>query len=152
MIDLSNKSFQTRDDTESEKLLRIAVAQGYSLPKGLKALVGARYFKFVGFPYKSVAFPETANEKDLVMFADVFGDENEELKDILKRTGQFCKAHGYNMIRIYADEGETEYSVSGFAKIFDGGTLKTAVTLKKPMKVTMDEIEKRFGCPVEIVP
>ena len=88
MIDLSNKSFQTRDDTESEKLLRIAVAQGYSLPKGLKALVGARYFKFVGFPYKSVAFPETANEEDLVMFADVFGDENEELKDILKR---ICK-------------------------------------------------------------
>ena len=57
------------------------------------------------------------------------------------------------MLRIYADERETEYSVSGFAKIYpEGGTLKTEITLKKPIKVTLDDIEKRFGCPVEIVP
>lgn len=152
MIDLSNKYFCTKNDSESENLLRIAVAQGYSLPKGLKALIGCRYFKFIGFPYKSVSLPDKVNEDDLVMFADAFGDENEELQEILKRSAQFCKSHGYNMLRIYADERESEYSVSGFAKIVDGGTLKTEITLKKPIKVTLDDIEKRFGCPIEIVP
>lgn len=34
MVDLSNKYFQTRNDLESEKLLRVAVAQGYKLPAG----------------------------------------------------------------------------------------------------------------------
>lgn len=54
MFDLSNKYFQTKDDNESEKLLRIAVAQGYKLPSGLKSIVNCRIFKFTGFPYKSV--------------------------------------------------------------------------------------------------
>lgn len=151
MIDLSNKSFQTRDNTESEKLLRIAVAQGYKLPQGLKSLVGHRYFRFTGFPYKSVSFSDEKCEEDFFLFADVFGDENEELQEILKRTAQFCKAHGYNSLRIYADEGETEYKASGFAQSGDCGTLKTEISLRKPMKITLDDIEKRFGCPVEIV-
>lgn len=46
MIDLSNKCFRTKNDTESEKLLRIAVVQGYTLPAGLKSLVKHDCFKF----------------------------------------------------------------------------------------------------------
>ena len=151
MIDLSNKSFQTRDNTESEKLLRIAVAQGYKLPQGLKSLVNRRKFHFIGFPYKSVSLSDANDDVDYLLFADVFGDENEELQEILKRTAQFCKAHGYNSLRIYADEGETEYKASGFAQSGDCGTLKTEISLRKPIKITLDDIEKRFGCPVEIV-
>lgn len=60
MIDLSNKCFRTKNDTESEKLLRIAVAQGYTLPAGLKSLVKHDCFKFTGFPYRTVSFPKYA--------------------------------------------------------------------------------------------
>ena len=52
MIDLSNKYFRTESDEQSNRLLRIAVAQGYHLPKGIAVLTGNRIFKFTGFPYK----------------------------------------------------------------------------------------------------
>lgn len=58
MIDLSNKYFRTESDEQSNRLLRIAVAQGYHLPKGIAVLTGNRIFKFTGFPYKAVSFPE----------------------------------------------------------------------------------------------
>lgn len=151
MIDLSNKCFRTKNDTESEKLLRIAVAQGYTLPAGLKSLVKHDCFKFTGFPYRTVSFPKYADEDLLIDYADAFGDEAEELNGIVKRTTQFCREHGYAQIRIYADENDTDYSGSAFAKMHNGGNLKTEVKIPKPRKVTLEEIEQRFGCPIEIV-
>lgn len=151
MIDLSNKCFRTKNDTESEKLLRIAVAQGYTLPAGLKSLVKHDCFKFTGFPYRTVSFPKYADEDLLIDYADAFGDEAEELNGIVKRTTQFCREHGYAQIRIYADENDTDYSGSAFANMHNGGNLKTEVKIPKPRKVTLEEIEQRFGCPIEIV-
>lgn len=151
MIDLSNKCFWTKNDTESEKLLHIAVAQGYTLPAGLKSLVKHDCFKFTGFPYRTVSFPKYADEDLVIDYADVFGDEAEELKEIVKRTARFCREHGYAVIRIYADENDTDYSGSAFAKMHNGGNLKTEVKIPKPRKVTLEEIEQRFGCPIEIV-
>lgn len=151
MIDLSNKCFRTKNDTESEKLLRIAVVQGYTLPAGLKSLVKHDCFKFTGFPYRTVSFPKYADEDLLIDYADAFGDEVEELNGIVKRTTQFCREHGYAQIRIYADENDTDYSGSAFAKMHNGGNLKTEVKIPKPRKVTLEEIEQRFGCPIEIV-
>lgn len=152
MIDLSNKYFRTKNDEESEKLLRIAVAQGYNLPKGFKILVSNRIFKFIGFPYKAVSFPDNMSADEMVIdYGDVFGDEDKELKEILERSTRFCRAHGYNMLRIYADENDTEYSGSAFAKTVDGGNIKTETHLPKPRKVTLEEIEQRFGYPIEIV-
>lgn len=152
MIDLSNKCFKTKNDEESERLLRIAVAQGYNLPKGLKSLVGNRFFSFIGFPYKVVSFPRRASADGMMIdFADVFGDEDKELKEILDRTTRFCRMHGYNMLRIYADENDHEYTGTAFAKTVDGGNIKTETHLPKPRKVTLEEIEQRFGCPIEIV-
>lgn len=151
MIDLSNKYFQTRNDLESEKLLRIAVAQGYKLPAGLKVLVTHRIFKFTGFPYKTVSFPDKVNTEICDEYVDIFGDEELELKEILNRSAKFCREHGYTMLRIYADENESDYSGSAFAKTHDGGNVKTQVQIPKPRKVTLEEIEQRFGCPIEIV-
>lgn len=87
----------------------------------------------------------------LIDYADAFGDEAEELNGIVKRTTQFCREHGYAQIRIYADENDTDYSGSAFAKMHNGGNLKTEVKIPKPRKVTLEEIEQRFGCPIEIV-
>lgn len=151
MIDLSNKCFRTKNDTESEKLLRIAVAQGYALPAGLKSLVNHDCFKFTGFPYKTVSFPKYTDEDYLIEYSDVFGNEEEELKEIAKRAAKFCREHGYVVIRIYADENDAGYSGTAFAKTHDGGNVKTHVQLPNPRKVTMEEIEQRFGCPIEIV-
>lgn len=151
MIDLSNKFFKTKNDTESECLLRIAVAQGYTLPAGLKSLVQHRCFKFTGFPYKAISFPEHVDEDSIIYYADVFGDESEELKEIVKRTARFCREHGYAAVRIYADENDTDYSGSAFARMHNGGNLKTEVKILKPRKVTLEEIEQRFGYPIEIV-
>ena len=136
---------------ESEKLLRVAVAQGYKLPAGLKALVTHRIFKFTGFPYKTVSFPDKVNIEIYNEYVDIFGDEEQELKEILNRSAKFCREHGYAVLRIYADENESDYSASAFAKTHDGGNVKTQVQLPKPRKVTLEEIEQRFGYPVEIV-
>lgn len=151
MIDLSNKYFTTKNDMESESLLRIAVAQGYKLPAGLKSLICHRCFKFTGFPYKTVSFPQHANEDSVIDYADVFGDEMEELKEIVKRTARFCREHGYAIVRIYADENDEDYSGSAFAKMHNGGNLKTEIKIPKPRKVTLEEIEQRFGYPIKIV-
>lgn len=152
MTDLSNKYIRTKNDEESERLLRAAVAQGYNLPKGLKALTGNRIFKFTGFPYKAVSLPTNMSTIEMIIdYVDVFGDEDSELKEILDRSTRFCRTHGYNMLRIYADENDTEYCGSAFAKMFDGTNIKTELKLPKPRKVTLEEIEQRFGCPIEIV-
>lgn len=151
MIDLSNKYFRTKNDMESENILRIAVAQGYKLPAGLKSLIHYRCFNFIEFPYKTVLFPKHTDEDSAIDYADVFGDEMEELKEIVKRTAKFCREHGYAIVRIYADENDTNYSGSAFAKMHNGGNLKTEVKIQKPRKVTLEEIEQRFGYPIEIV-
>ena len=150
MMDLSNKCFITENSNESEKLLRLAVSLGYSLPKGLKVLTSGRVFKFTGYPYKAVAFPETAPDS-AIYYSEAFGDEDMELKDIISRATRFCRAHGYNTLRVYADETDENYTGSAYARTADGGSLKSDCIIPKPRKVTLEEIEKRFGCPIEIV-
>ena len=50
------------------------------------------------------------------------------------------------------DENDTEYSGNALAKTINEGSMKTELKLPKPRKVTLEEIEKRFGRPIEIVP
>lgn len=152
MIDLSNKIIRTETNDQSERLLRIAVAQGYNLPKGIKALIDNRTFKFIGFPYKTVSFPDIVPDDMIIEYMEVFGDEEEELREILERSTRFCRAHGYRTLRICADEDDTEYSGYAFAKPHGGGNIKAEMKLPKIRKVTIDEIEQRFGCPIEIAP
>lgn len=59
MIDFANKAITTKSDLESEQLLKKAVAQGFGLPKGEKALITNRFFRFIGSPYKQILIPST---------------------------------------------------------------------------------------------
>ena len=59
MIDFTNKAITTKSDLESEQLLKKAVAQGFGLPKGEKALIANRFFRFIGSPYKQILIPAT---------------------------------------------------------------------------------------------
>ena len=54
MIDFTNKCIVTENNVESEQLLKKAIAQGFNLPKGQKAMESNRYFHFIGSPYKHV--------------------------------------------------------------------------------------------------
>ena len=47
MIDFTNKAITTKSDLESEQLLKKAVAQGFGLPKGEKALIANRFFRTI---------------------------------------------------------------------------------------------------------
>lgn len=150
MIDLSNKRFITEDDSETEALLKMAVSQGFQLPKGLKALVGNRYFNFVGSPYKTVSCPKVAGDS-AVTFSEVFGDEVEELKTILDKAMRYCRSHGYALLNIYVNEHDTEFTGKAVTKTEDNSAVHMDLKLSKPRKVTLEEIEAHFGYPVEIV-
>jgi hypothetical protein len=150
MIDLTNKCLVTETANESERLLRFAVAQGYALPKGLKVLTSWRIFKFTSYPYKAVSCPDAVPDS-AIYYSELFGDENADLKDIILRATRFCRSYGYNTLRLYADETDENYTGSAFSRTVDGGYLKSSCTIPKPRKVTLEEIEKRFGCPIEIV-
>ena len=150
MVDLSNKRFITETDLETEALLKMAVSQGFQLPKGLKALTGCRYFNFVGSPYKTVSCPKVPGDS-AVTYSEVFGNETEELRGILDKALRFCRSHGYSMLNIYTTEHDTEFTVKGVAKTEDNSAVHMDMTLAKPRKVTLEEIEAHFGYPVEIV-
>lgn len=150
MIDLTNKCLVTENANESERLLRFAIAQGYSLPKGLKVLTSWRIFKFTGYPYKAVSCPDTA-PNSAVRYSEIFGDENADLKNIISMATRFCRSYGYSTLRLYADEADENYTGTAYAKSGNGCTLKSECRIPKPKKVTLEEIEKRFGCPIEIV-
>ena len=52
------------------------------------------------------------------------------------------KAHGYNTLRLYADETDENYTGSAYARTADGGSLKSDCIIPKPRRVTLEEIEK----------
>ena len=150
MIDLANKRFITENDSETEALLKIAVSQGFKLPKGAGALKGCRYFTFVGSPYKTVSCPKLPSESS-VTYAEVFGNESDELENILNKAMRYCRSHGYAMFNIYVNECDTEFTGKAVAKTKNSAAIHTNITLPKPRKVTLEEIEAHFGYPVEIV-
>lgn len=150
MVDLSNKRFITESDMETEALLKMAVSQGFKLPKGLKALACNRYFNFVGSPYKTVSCPNVPAD-GAVTYSEVFGNETEELMGILNRALRFCRSHGYTLLNIYINEHDTEFSGKAVTKTADNSAVHMDMVLPKPRKVTLEEIEAHFGYPVEII-
>ena len=85
MIDFTNKCIVTENNVESEQLLKKAIAQGFNLPKGQKAMESHRYFRFIGSPYKHVVVPVPVCASDLnnaIRYSELFGNELEELEKI----------------------------------------------------------------------
>lgn len=143
MIDFTNKSVVTESDIESEHLLKKAVAQGFSLPKGEKAMEPCRFFHFVGSPYKQVISPEKIRPSEFeqaVRYSELFGDEREDLRKIADLAARWCRTYGYKHLSVFANE-ETE----------NGTVQRVDIEIKKPRKITIAELEKHFGYPIEIV-
>ena len=154
MIDFTNISVRTTSDIESEQLLKKAVAQGFRLPKGEKAMESCRFFRFIGSPYKQVVVPMTVTydeNEQAVSYTDLFGDEIEELRKIANAAARWCRTYGYEHLSVYGNEEFDKYIGKGIAKTKDGDVRRAEVELMKPRKITISELEEHFGCPIEIV-
>ena len=104
MIDFTNKAITTKSDLESEQLLKKAVAQGFGLPKGEKALITNRFFRFIGSPYKQILIPATISHAEFdqaISYTDLFGDPEAELRKIVDSATRWCRAYGYEHLSIY---------------------------------------------------
>ena len=55
------------------------------------------------------------------------------------------------MSRIFANEGIDKFSGKGLAKAPEGIIQRVDVDVMKPRKITIAELEKQLGCPIEIV-
>lgn len=105
MIDFANKAITTKSDLESEQLLKKAVAQGFGLPKGEKALITNRFFRFIGSPYKQILIPATISHAEFdqaISYTDLFGDPETELRKIVDSATRWCRAYGYEHLSIFA--------------------------------------------------
>ena len=154
MIVFTNKCIVTDSNVESEQLLKKAVAQGFGLPKGEKALINNRFFRFIGSPYKQIIIPTTISQAEIdqaISYADLFGDPEAELMKIVDSAARWCRAYGYNHLSIFANEGTDKFAGKGLAKTAEGVIQRVDVEVLKPRKITIAELEKQFGYPIEIV-
>ena len=151
MIDFTGKIITTDNNIESEKLLRMAVSQGYTLSKGLRVLIPERIFRFTGSPYRTVSVPDKSCIGLKVRYADIFGDEDEEIKNIMDATVRWCMFHGYSHVSINVNDEEQKYTGKSFVSDKNGSVKSMDMELLKPRKVSLSEVEKMFGYPVEIV-
>lgn len=151
MIDFTGKIITTDSDNESENLLRMAVSQGYVLSKGLKVLAQERIFRFTGSPYKTVSIPDEECKGLRIRYADIFGNEDEELQNIMDSAVRWCMAHGHSHVSINVNDEEQKYTGKSFVSDKNGSVKSMDMQLLKPRKVSLEEVEKLFGYPVEIV-
>lgn len=154
MVDLSGKYIKTENNAESGRLLKMAIAQGYKTPIGEKAMENCRLFHFLGSPYKTVSTPDNISDMDydrIIRYSDLTGDEKEELSKIVDSTMRWCRAFGYDHVAVFANQEDTEYTGKGIANADDGMHQKVKSRLRKPVKISIREIEEKFGYPIEIV-
>lgn len=154
MIDFTNKAITTKSDLESEQLLKKAVAQGFGLPKGEKALIANRFFRFIGSPYKQILIPTAISHAEFgqaISYTDLFGDPEEELRKIVDLAARWCRTYGYNHLSVFANEVTDKFTGKGLAKTAEGAVQRVDIEVLKPRKITIAELEKQFGCPIEIV-
>lgn len=148
MIDFSGKIIWVKDSEEADCLLKMAISQGYKPCIGEKAMTVSKLFSFTGDhvirPCTEVCLDKMESFRELLREND-FGIV---LKDMIR----YVQNHSLQHVSLRINESEWEFS--GFAKTIErnGEKEQFICSIKKPIKVTMEDIEKKFGCPVEIVP
>lgn len=152
MIDLTGKYIKTNSNAESAQLLKMAMAQGFKFAVGEKILESERLFHFHGSPYKIVNTPSSPIPSDnITHYADLFGDEKEGLGRIVDLAMRWCREHGYDHVAVYANCDDEEYTGQAMANSLSGARQDYKAKLKKPVKVSVKDIEDKFGYPIEIV-
>lgn len=132
MIDFTNKCVITESDVESAKLLKMAISQGFALPKGEKVMESCRFFRFIGSPYKSVIALSAVTQEmydRAILYSHLFGNELEELMKISDLAARWCRTYGYNHLSVYANEEADIYTGRGIAKNKDGAVQDVKIKL-----------------------
>ena len=152
MLRIDGKYISTDSDSESIKLLEIARAQGYILEKPIDLMRTHRLFFFPCSPYKTAYVPERSVHADnITRFADMFGSEQDELEKIVDLAMRYCRERGFDHLAVYADNEEGCYSGKAIGNALNGARVSCNSTLKKPVKISIKDIEEKFGYPIEIV-
>ena len=152
MLRVDGKYISTDSDSESMKLLEIAKAQGYNFEKPVDIMRTHRIFFSPCNPYKTAYATERAVHADsITRFADMFGSEKEELEKIVDLAMRYCRERGFDHLAIYADNTDEEFTGKAIGNAMNGARVSCNATLKKPVKITVNDIEEKFGYPVEIV-
>lgn len=148
MIDFSGKIIWVKDSEEADFLLKMAIAQGYRPCIGEKAMTVSKVFCFT-------------EDRVIRSCAEVCLDKLESFRELLRENDfsivledmvRYAQNHSLQHISMRINEGEWDFS--GFAKTIgrNGEKEQFTCSIKKPLKVTMEDIEKKFGCPIEIIP
>lgn len=152
MLKIDGKYISTDSDSESMKLLEIAKAQGYIFEKPVDLMQTHRIFFFPCSPYRTAYAPDRSVHTDnITRFSDLFGDEKEELEKIVDLAMRYCRDRGFDHLAIYADNNDDEYTGKAMGNAFNGSRISCNSVLKKPIKITIRDIEEKFGYPIEIV-
>lgn len=152
MLKIDGKYISTDSDSESMKLLEIAKAQGYIFEKPVDLMRTHRIFFFPCSPYRTAYVPDRSVHADnITRFADLFGDEKEELEKIVDLAMRYCRDRGFDHLAIYADNNDEEYTGKAMGNALNGSRIACNSVLKKPVKITIKDIEEKFGYPIEIV-
>lgn len=148
MIDFSGKIIWVKDREEADCLLKMAIAQGYTPCIGENAMTASKVFSFTE---DHVIRPCTEVCPDKLESFRVLLREN-DFGIVLEDMIRYAQKHSLQHISLRINESDWEFS--GFAKTLgkDGEKEQFTCSIKKPLKVTMEDIEKKFGCPIEIVP
>lgn len=64
---------------------------------------------------------------------------------------KWYRTYGYEHLSVYANEETENYTGKGIAKTENGTVQRVDIEIKKPRKITIAELEKHFGYPIEIV-
>lgn len=152
MLKIDGKYISTDSDSESMKLLEIAKAQGYTFEKPVDLMRTHRIFFFPCSPYRTAYVPDRSVHADnITRFADLFGDEKEELEKIVDLAMRYCRDRGFDHLAIYADNNDEEYTGKAMGNALNGSRIACNSVLKKPVKITIKDVEEKFGYPIEIV-
>lgn len=152
-VDLNGRIIKTDSRWESEQLLKMALAQGFKLEKPERVLEEYRCYQFLPFPIKTVVHVESSKNTPYT-YKNLFGDEEAELIECMKKLLSWQRAHGYNHLTIHCNDKDDSYHGKAILKPFDEPYAAVKIfecEVPKAKKVTMQEIEAKFGVPIEII-
>lgn len=64
---------------------------------------------------------------------------------------RWCMSHGYSYVSINVNDADAKYTGKAFVSGNSGSVKSLDIEISKPRRVTIEEIEKMFGYPVEVV-
>lgn len=78
-------------------------------------------------------------------------ERENELDAILGDAVRFLQKYGFNSLNLDVIENESGYAANAFVHDEEANCMSHRFNIPKTRRVTLEEIEKEFGCQIEIV-